>query len=212
MSANNLKTTKAKTFVTKKVSLEGINLRIEVITFTYNVIVEMSPEGKPLRLVSKKQINEKAEALDFNLKEVTPEEIANFRKNGVPSFILKLDGKLFHTVIPRGINLMPAKFLGSHQCSHAGTVCNRLSASPDTGCEKVRMGSSYLELYPWITKGYETFNALHDCFVVINCSHYEDCPPRKHLNADRIDSAKLSLAQYILGEEVKDLSDIKLKL
>ena len=40
-------------------------------------------------------------------------------------------------------------------------------------CEKVWNLARYIEKYPWITKGYETFNTSVDTFFVAECLHYE---------------------------------------
>lgn len=110
----------------------------------------------------------------FPLIEVTPEMLADYRKKGISSFVLKVEGKLFYSAIPNNISFVSSTILGSHKCAIAGHECHRLSTASDEegGCEKVRNCSNYIERYPWITTGYETFNTKHDSFVVVNCLHY----------------------------------------
>jgi len=88
--------------------------------------------------------------------------------------------------------------LGAHKCNSVGNVCHKLSASKDEfgGCQKVRDTHKFLENYPWITKGYETFNTMHNSFVVADCLHYEKCPPRREFTAMEINRIKDSLESY----------------
>ena len=85
----------------------------------------------------------------------------------LPTFLL--------TEIPTDVNIFTlAKCLGTHKCGKVREECKRLLALPDEkgGCEKVRNHSSFLERYPWIKEGYETFNTRKDIFVVKKCEHY----------------------------------------
>jgi|GEM_PF-5667497 hypothetical protein len=169
-------TTKEVSEVTKNIVLEGVKtLRAEKFTTTFEVVRELHPKtDPPFKVVSKKQIDKKVEPLCFPLIEVTPEMLADYRKKGISSFVLKVEGKLFYSAIPNNISFVSSTILGSHKCAVAGHECHRLSTASDEegGCEKVRNCSNYIERYPWITTGYETFNTKHDSFVVVNCLHY----------------------------------------
>ena len=205
------KTTTTTSKITKNIVLEGVKtLRAEEFTTTFKIVRELYPNNQPGRIISKEKINERVEHLNFHLKEVTPETLADFRKNGVPSFVLKVDGKLYHTEIPDNINFVSSSILGAHQCAVIKAECRRLSAASDEegGCEKVRNRSNYIEKYPWITTGYETFNTKHDSFVVVNCLHYEKCPPQKNLTTSQINNARLTLAQFI-WDDVESLAEVK---
>lgn len=206
------KTTKEVSEVTKNIVLEGVEtLRAEKFTTTFEVVRELHPKpNQPFRVVSKKQIDEKVEPLCFPLIEVTPEMLADYRKKGISSFVLKVEGKLFYSAIPNNISFVSSTILGSHKCAVAGHECHRLSAASDEegGCEKVRNCSNYIERYPWITTGYETFNTKHDSFVVVNCLHYEKCPPRKYRRTAEINAVRLSLAQFV-WDDVKTLAEVR---
>lgn len=193
---------KETTTVIKNIVLEGVKtLRAVKITTTYEVTRELHPKtNKPLKVIDKNPITEIVEDISYNLITVTPKELAEYRRRGISSFVLKVDGnKLYYTSIPDNICFVSSTILGVHQCAVAGHECNRLSAASDEqgGCAKVRNRSQYIERYPWITCGYESFNTRHDSFVVVNCLHYEKCPPRKKLSAEEINRAKLSLAQFV---------------
>ena len=101
----------------------------------------------------------------------------------------------YHIKIPKMFNLMSNTFLGKHLC---GEICRRLSAASDElgGCDKVRHHARHIELFSHIESGYETFNTNHDAFVVLKCTHYECCPPRKPLTPKEKARLKLSLASY----------------
>lgn len=206
------KTTNEVSTATKNIVLEGVKtLRAERFTKTFKVVRELHPKtNQPFKVVSKEQIDEKVEPLNFPLTEVTPEALADYRKKGVSSFVLKVDGKLYYTSIPDDISFVSSTILGAHQCAVAGHECHRLSAASDEegGCEKVRNRSNNIERYPWITEGYETFNTKHDSFVVVNCLHYEKCPPRKTRTTAEINNARLSLAQFV-WDDVKTLAEVR---
>lgn len=182
-------------------------LWMEKIITTYEVI-KKSDTGCTKKIVSTDE-----ELLRFRMFEVTPQELADYRKKGIPSFVLKMDGKLFHATIPTKLRFESAKFLGSHMCSSMNHECRRLSAASDDdgGCEKVRNYACNIEKYPWITLGYETFNTELDVFKVGRCLHYEEAPPRKSLTASELNAAKLELAMY-MWEDVETLSQVRARI
>ena len=197
--------------VTERIILEGVeSLRVEKVTTTVELIRELDPETNQLLSVkSNKKVAEKVEISScFSLTEVSPEEITGFREQKVPSFVLKVDGKLYHTEVPKNINLISLNIFGKHQCAIGTSVCHRLSAASDEqgGCEKVRKRSKYIERYPWIVTGYEAFNTKNEWFVVVKCLHYEECPPREKLKISEIKRRKISLALFFC-DDVEDLED-----
>lgn len=155
-------------------------------------------------LSGEKITSQGVEPISFDLIEVSPEELAKYRDDGIPSFVLKVDSKLYYTSIPRNISFIDSNILGTHQCAIAGRECNRLSAAcdEDGGCEKVREQHKRIEEYSFITMGYQTFNTIHDFLKVVECSHYEPCMPRKKPSVERLNRLKLSIAQFILGDDV----------
>ena len=178
-------------------SLEGVKtLEVEKITTT---------------VIGNKRLNEVVEPISIDLKEISPEEIDVFRSKGISSFVLKVEGKFYYASIPNNINFIGSTILGSHRCSTAGHECHRLSAASDEdgGCEKVRDSQKKIEVYHWITKGYQTFNTKHDFLKVVECSHYVPSAPRKKIPIEVINRAKLYLAQFILGDDVTSREDVR---
>lgn len=198
--------------VVKNIALEGVKtLKAERVTTTFKVTRELhSKTNQPIKVVDKVQLNQAVKPMSYNLIEVTPEELNEYRNRGISSFVLKVDGKLYYTRIPDNINFVSSTILGTHRCAVAGHECNRLSAASDAqgGCAKVRDRSQHIERYSWITTGYETFNTLHDSFVVVNCSHYEPCIPNPKVPCKERQKAKLGLAQH-LWEDVTDYEQVK---
>ena len=193
----------------KNIVLDGVKaLRIDEITTTFEVERELHPlTNQPFRIFSKRQVDENVKTvMSYDLVEVTPEELAVYRKSGIPSFVLKVEGKLYYTSIPSDLNLVGSSILGEHQCAVVGHECKRLSAASDEhgGCAKVRDCCQRIERYPWITKGYETFNTSNNCFLVVQCEHYEKCPPRPKLSATQVQKAKLGLAQLLWDVESRE--------
>lgn len=193
--------TKGTATVFKNIVLEGVEtLKADKITTTFEVKYKLGTNtNQQFKVVSRKQLKEVVEHMPFNLVEVTSEELAGYRRSGISSFVLKVDGKLYYSKIPNNISFVSSNILVAHSCATAGKECQRLSAASDEqgGCAKVRDRSKRIEKYPWITTGYETFNTKHDSFVVVNCLHYEKCPPRKKLSIIEINSARLGLAQFV---------------
>ena len=207
----NYQVTKETASVVKNIVLEGVKtLKAEKITTTFEVKRELHPKtNQPFKVVAKNQVDEVVEPMSFDLVEVTPEELAVYRRSGISSFVLKVDGKLYYASIPDNISFVFSDILGAHRCS----ACNRLSAASyeQGGCAKVRDRSQCIERYPWITTGYETFNTKHDSFVVGNCLHYEPYPSRKKLSAAELNRAKLGLAQFV-WDDVTSREEVKKRM
>ena len=176
-------------------------LTAKSITTTYTVKREINARGKIIKDggVSRSILNEEVEELTFELSEVTPKELAIYRAKRVPSFVLKVDDHLYHTSIPAKINFVGSTIIGPHKCSLVSKECRRLSAALDEegGCAKVRNSSNNIERYPWIKKGYETFNTNHDSFVVVECGHYKPCLPKEKLPISKVNSLRKGLADFL---------------
>ncbi len=163
--------------VTENISLDYLVLRITISMKTFIVRRKINfTTRKSKKLLSKKLINKETKNLNLKLSKISLDKLSDFRNKKVPSFVLKLDGSLYHTVIPDNISFFSSRLLGCHQCSYLNSVCSRLSDTSDIngGCEKVRNFSQYIENYPWILTGYETFNTTYNSLRVVNCLHYED--------------------------------------
>ncbi len=204
-TTTNYRVTQKTVTVLKNVVLDGVKtLKAEKVTTTFEIKREIHPRTKqPFRVVSKNQLSESVETLTFDLVEVTPKELAIYRKKGIPSFVLKVDANLYYGIIPAGLSFVGCDILGPHRCAAIGQECNRLSPASDEegGCAKVRNHAKYIERYPWITSGYETFNTKHDFFVVAKCLHYEKCPPHKNFFDAEINDAELELARFVWPED-----------
>lgn len=114
--------------------------------------------------------------LKFQLVEVTTRMLTEYRKDKVPSFVLKIGERLYFSRILYNLSMENSEILLMHKCYSAGHTCKRLSSASDElgGCEKVRNYGCNIEKYPWITIGYETFNTLKDALIVIECSHFKE--------------------------------------
>jgi len=190
-----------KTQLIKKATLDGTKfLRVERVISTFEMISESNSDGSHSRAATKQLIEEKVENLEFALTEITTEELKEYRINKVPSFLLKVDGKLYYSKMPEDINLFSCNLLGDHLCSHGNVTCKRLSAASDQdgGCAKVRSRSTKIEKYPWITTGYETFNTEHDSFIVIHCKHYKECPSREPINVSETNRIHLETPNFTM--------------
>lgn len=165
-----IKTITEKVLVFRNVALEGNTLKVEKVITTFEKKQQI-----------RNQVDKVVTPMSFNLIEVTAKELTYYRQSEIPSFVLKVDGKLYYTRIPRSISFVSCNILGRHKCSISRFECRRLSAASDDqgGCEKVRNKSKCIERYPWITNGFETFNTDQDAMVVAKCHHYKKCPPQR---------------------------------
>ena len=154
-------------------------------------------------LINKKVLSETKETVDFSLVPVTEEEISYLREKEIPSFVLKIGEALFHAEIPKNLNLVSVNLFGStHKCANE---CGLLSV---LHCEKVRNKASFIERYPFIKIGYESFSTDHDAFVVIECNHYEKLPKKKPRTVTEINKDRLSVAQFV-WDDVEDLVEVQ---
>lgn len=201
--------------VIKNITLEGVTtLKAEKVTTTYEVKREYFPDtNRSPKIISKVPIYESSEPMSFDLVEVTREELAVYRRSKIPSFVLKVYGKLYYCRIPNNISFVFSNILGEHKCAYAGKECDRLSPASDAdgGCSKVRHRSRYIEMYPWIVTGYETFSTHHDSFVVVDCLHYEKAQPSKKLPPKEFNRVQLSLAQFV-WDDVSTQSELNDRL
>lgn len=111
----------------------------------------------------------------LHMTEVSSQEVTQFRKAKTPSLVIVLDGKLLYSEIPKELDLETFRnCLGAYICASSGKECDRLSAAPDNkgGCAKVRYKSRGIEFCSFISKGFETFNTLHDTMHVVVCCNY----------------------------------------
>ena len=173
----------------KNFFLDGVKALWAVeCTITSQVTREIDPfTGEPVSIFSRRQITEESKSVIYPLSPVTAKEVADLRMSGASCFVLKLNGQLYYASIPNYMGFIPASLLGGpHKCAAAGKECLRLSAASDEygGCEKVRNLARFIDRYPWITNGFETFNTKHDCFVVGCCSHYKSIPRKKRSASD----------------------------
>ena len=172
------KVTRKTSTTIKNFSLDGEKkLLAQKITTTIKIVQEYNADtDRLLKNVSKEVEKEQIENLKFDLREVTEEEIDEYRRKNLPSFILKKKGKLYYAKIPKNINVTSIESFGEyHKCACSGKECKRLLAIPDEkgGCAKVRNRARFIEKYSWIPEGYETFGTVSDVFFVAKCSHYK---------------------------------------
>lgn len=179
--------------------LENGTLYVDEVLTTYETIYVKRNENDQKGYPQKEVLEEAVTTLEFPLKQVTASEVKQYRRDGIPSFVLKINDTLFLTTIPKQLSLLNSKILGYHQCAAPfSPICKHLSfaSDEDGGCPKVREGSKRIENYPWITIGYEVFNNVHASFRVVKCSHYEKKDPPPTYSAEEIRVARLTVAQH----------------
>jgi len=184
----------------RNISLEGHDvLRMEKVTFVYELVTKQTPDDS--QKIIKRLIEENVKPLVLPLMEATEEQIVKCRKKGIPSFVLKKNGKFFWARIPVNVSLVGSNLLGTHCCDASGRVCQHVLAASDEagGCEVIRNGSRYIEIYEWIPEGYETFKTHHDAFVVGKCLKHAKCPPKPSRTAAEVRDLRISLAYFYCG-------------
>ena len=193
----------------KNLTLDGVKkFTSEQITSTYEVILGTEVDEPP---VTRKLLEEVTSSLSYNLSQVTVEEIIEYRKSTLPCFVLKQNNNFYFSVISDDISFVSCgSSLGKHMCSW----CQRLSAASDTegGCAKVRELARYIERYPWITKGIETFNTKHDALVVFQCEHFKEYQKQStKKTALELRQLKLGLAQNV-WEDIGSYDEVRQKI
>lgn len=181
------------------------SLRAQKITTTIKVVRKIHPNtGNPGKILSQSILKEDIEDLTFPLSEVTPEQLAEYRKTGTPGFVLRMAEKFYFSIIPQEVSV--DRLCHTHLCAN----CHRLSAASDKmgGCAKVRGRATGIEEYPFITYGYETFNTKDDSFVVGSCKQYEKPLPQKKFSSSEIYNMRLGLAQYV-WPDVRTISEAR---
>lgn len=109
----------------------------------------------------------------YPLQIASERQLDELRKNGKPGFILKETNSKGDAIYKYAEITYNTRFLnskiGAHLCAASLTECEKLTP---VLCSKVHDAEKKLELYPFITKGYESFNTSFDSFVVMQCSNY----------------------------------------
>lgn len=148
------------------------------------------------RVYKKKSTEQIIETTEFPLRKTNRAELYRIRKTPTPIFVLKDKDDLYFCRIPNNLGFCSSDLLGAHQCA-AGLSCARLSAASDDngGCAKVRNKARFIELYPWILLGYETYHTKLDTFQVSICEHYQDDNNRK--KPDNARELKKGLADFM---------------
>ena len=93
-----------------------INLSIKTFIVRRKVNIRTRQNEK---LLSKKLVNEETKNLNLKLSEISLSKLSDFRNKKVPSFVLKINENLYHTVIPDNISFFSSNILGCHQCAYS---------------------------------------------------------------------------------------------
>lgn len=149
------------------------------------------------------------------LSEVNRQVIFMRRIQNIPTFVLKVDEKLYVADIEYYYNMnnnADDKLGQEHMC----VDCMRCRALPEElgGCSKVRdcsieaysiEGNSYsdavdlskrIEKYHFIKYGYEAFGVSHEVFCVGKCDNYEIIVGRHSIDNKTAMNMKYSIDQY----------------
>lgn len=198
--------------VYRNIRFEGLTLHVSKFSYLYEVTEKLNlKKAKKYEIISKKEVSKEVEDLSFTLKPVTVAELAAYRNDDIPSFVLVENGEFYWSKIPGDISFYNSKLLGGiHLCSESKHECSRLSAASDElgGCAKVRNKATGIEKYPWITSGYETFGTSNDSLFVGSCSHYEVCIQKPPMSVEARNRAKLALAQYV-WDDVNSMEEVR---
>ena len=189
----------------KNFSLDGVKtLHAEKILTTYRTRVIAIPEvDEPI--CSREIVKVSSQPMSFDLVKVTAEELLEYRKE-TPCFVLKKFDSLYLAVIPQNISFVSCGSFGEHKCGN----CQRLSAASDAegGCAKVRQRSNFIERYPWITYGIETFNTQHDAFIVFQCKNFSKFRAKRNVSVFEKEKMIVGLAQHIC-DNVESMAQVR---
>ena len=183
--SNNLNQQNCEEKVSKSVTINNIQLKnrcltMDRVTTKTITVMALNSEGKPCKVLYKKELKPEVENIVFDLQEISVEEISNLRQKGVPSFVLKEGEKYFWAKVPKRVSFRSLRDCGLHLC---GSSCLHMSSAKeeDGGCQKVRDLPQYkkIERYPFILRAYETFGTRVESFVILCCANYEKCPDKR---------------------------------
>lgn len=162
-----------------EISIDGIE-KISVTTLKRKEKVTKRNGKQGFRVLNRETLEVKTEKNDYLLKEVSKEELKEYRKNGTPSFVLKTLAGSFYTEVPEDFSLVSVRTNFNHKCA----TCQRLSAASDEngGCSKVRAKSRGIEKFGQIISGIETFNVCETNFLVNECWYYKKINERDRKN------------------------------
>lgn len=183
-------------------------LKVNRVRSTVSSVSEIdSFSGKSLKNTQKYEEKEIVSTARYDLKEITVETLRQLRKTKIPSFVLKEtdeDGIVhyWYAKIEFELSFLSSDLIGEHQCSYGPDCCARVSAASDEegGCSKVRHKARYIELYPWIPFGYETFNTKSNTLMVAKCDHYTPAVRKPKPSRHSILQMKMNIAEYVYDD------------
>lgn len=145
----------------------------------------------------------------IQLKESTPDEVVKLRMTRQPGFVLRdRNGKLYAATIPNCRLVSKEKELETHMCRNCtkGCKCNKIYDNSLEG--NISNGIKYiiamkmskrLEKYPFITYGYQIFNALdNNELTVCRCKDFTSSRNVvRPLTFEEIKNAKQTLYDFL---------------
>ncbi len=149
------------------------------------------------------------------LKKSTPDEILKLRLTRQSGFILRnKNGELYCAPIPSYTLISKTCELTNHLCRDCVKCCECqkfLDGSLDTYIyddkkfEIVTKQSKRLENYPFITYGYQVFNALeNNIFTVCECEKFSNYRPRKTMTFEELKNATQMFFDFLYDYEHDD--------
>jgi hypothetical protein len=142
-------------------------------------------EGEEIKI----EISENVEDFSFcPISRVTEKEALNLRRHEKLGFILKMGDKIYYAKLPPEAKFLFQRIFTKHLCS----TCAHCFARPSSegGCEKIMdpdfywygdhigtimeniIGSKRIEKYPFIQRGFQTFNIDEQDFIIAACKNY----------------------------------------
>ena len=149
--------------------------------------------------ITKTPIASNTQGYSIELNKIMPNDIPTLRKSGKPVFICKELNQYWYCELPsRSLIISATKFGVEHKCALMDHECNRLSAASDEdgGCLKVRNRVLNLARYPFVTRGFQTYNLVEDCCVIVECCNYTHCARRSDLTSKEKNLLKKFLFDY----------------
>lgn len=169
------------TFRDSSLDMESKILSVNKIITEYNE----NPKNRynePRKVI----ISETTTPLIFPLELMTKEELLQLKKQRKSLFVLKIYNDLWVTEIPKELSLMGSRIGGEHLCAKVASECSRLciKSPTDVICSKISRGSTNIELFKFITFGWECWGNESPSLRVLMCKNYcsrfSPKPPREH--------------------------------
>lgn len=159
------------TFRDSNLDMDSKTLSVNKVLTVYEI--RQNPKIR-YSIPNKVIVSETITPLIFPLKLMTKEELLQLKKQRKSLFVLKIYNDLWVTEIPKELSLMGSKIGGEHLCAKVARECSGLciKSPTDVICSKISRGSTNIELFKFITFGWECWGNDSPSFRVLQCKNY----------------------------------------